>query len=84
MSVLLVGEGPRVAAWAVKWSIWRRLARAVDACCARRSKQMVPGRALRRSRRDMNRCRRFVHKLVAVHIEDDACSSRAAQDWNRS
>jgi hypothetical protein len=81
MSVLLISERPRVAA---KRSVWRRLAQAVDAYCARRSKQMVPGPALRRSRREMNRCRRLVHKPVAIRIEDGACSSRAAQDWNRS
>lgn len=84
MSVLLVGEVPRVAAHAAKRSVWQTLARAVDAYCARRSKQVVQGPALRRSRRDMNRCRRLVHKPVAVRFEAGARSSRAAQEWNKS
>jgi hypothetical protein len=84
MSVLLVGELPRVFAGVAKRGVWQRLARAVDAYCAERSKRMVPGTALRRSKREMNRCRRLVRKPAAVRIEDSAGTSRAAQDWTKS
>ena len=84
MSVLLVGELPRVFASAAKRHVWQRLARAVDAYCAQRSKRMVPGTALRRSRREMNRCRRLVRKPAAVRVGDAAGRSGAAQDWSRS
>ena len=83
MSVLLVGEVPRVTASAAKRGVWQRLARAVDAYCARRSKQMVPGAALRRSRREVNRCRGLVRKPAAVRIEHSAGSSRVAQGWTK-
>jgi hypothetical protein len=69
MSVLLVDEVPRVTASAAKRGVWQRLVRAVDAYCAHRSKWMLPAAALRRSRREMNRCRRLVRKPAAVRVE---------------
>jgi hypothetical protein len=84
MSVLLVGEVPRVFAGVAKRGVWQRLARAVDAYCAQRSERMVAGAALCRCRREMNRCRRLVRKPAAVRTEDDAGGSRAARDWTKS
>jgi hypothetical protein len=83
MSVLLVGEVPLITASAAKRGVRQRLARAVDAYCAQRSKRMVAGAALCRSRRDMNRCGRLVRKPAAVRIEDGAGRSRASQDWTK-
>ena len=60
MSVLAGDEVPRAFEDAVKPGFWQRLARALDASFADRSKQVMTVDALRRSRRDIERCRRLL------------------------
>jgi hypothetical protein len=40
---------------------WQRFARALDGYLLDRSRQALPATVLRRSRRDIDRCRRLVH-----------------------
>jgi hypothetical protein len=84
MSVFPIDGSPLVFAGAVKQGVWRRLAQAIDAYCTQRSKLTVPGAALCRCRREMNRCRRLVRKPPAARTGDGAGGSRAAQDWTKS
>jgi hypothetical protein len=42
-------------------SFWQRFARALDGYLIDRSRQALPATTLRRSRRDIDRCRRLLH-----------------------
>ena len=63
MSVVPVGETSDVFAAAAKRGVWQKLAQAVNAYCAQHSKRMVSDIVLRRSKRELARCRGLVRKL---------------------
>jgi hypothetical protein len=60
MSVFAADDVPHSLAGGAKPRLWPRLARALDASLANRSKRAIPVDALRRSRRDIERCRRLL------------------------
>jgi len=68
MSVLAADGLPPALGGVVKPGFWQRLARALDASFANRSKRAVPVDALRRSRRDIERCRRLLRRDVRVPV----------------
>jgi hypothetical protein len=47
-------------------TFWQRFAQALDAYFAYRSRQAVPVIALRRSKREIDRCRQLMHKGSAM------------------
>jgi hypothetical protein len=65
MSVVAADERPAFEG-AAKPGFWQRLAQALDASFANRSKRAMPVDALRRSRRDIERCRRLLGRDVRV------------------
>jgi hypothetical protein len=69
MSVFPVDESPPVFDGAVKQGVWRRLAQAIDAYCAQRSERILPNVTLRRSKREIARCRQLVRKPSAVRAK---------------
>jgi hypothetical protein len=60
MSVFAVDDLPSAYEGAAKTGFWQRLARAVDVSFANRSRRVMPADAFRRSRRDIERCRRLL------------------------
>ena len=64
MSVLAADERPRAFEGAAKPGFWQWLARALDASFANRCKSAMPIATLRRSRRDIERCRRLLRRDV--------------------
>ena len=50
-------------------SFWQRLSRAVDAYLAARTKKAIPAITLRRSRHEIMRCRRLMHRSIAVPVD---------------
>jgi hypothetical protein len=60
MSVLAANDLTRSFVSAAKPGLWQRLSRALDASFANRSKRAMPVDAFRRSRRDIERCRRLL------------------------
>lgn len=58
-----VGETSGVFARVAKRGVWQKLAQAVDAYCARRFERTVSDIALRRSKREIARCRQLVQNL---------------------
>ena len=68
MSVLAAGELHHAFEGVLKPGFWRRLARALDASFANRSKRTMLTDALRRSRRDIERCRRLLRRDVRVPV----------------
>jgi len=67
MSVLPAAEKPGAVAGATKpKGFWQRFAEALDAYLADRSRRVVPAVALRRSKHDIDRCRRLMHRTAAV------------------
>jgi len=66
VSVLAADERSRAFEGAAKPGFWQRLARALDASIANRSKRAMPVDAVRRSRRDIQRCRRLLRRDVRV------------------
>ena len=68
MSVLAAHGMPHAFEGLVKPGFWRRLARALDASFANRSKRTMLTDALRRSRRDIERCRRLLRRDVRVPV----------------
>jgi hypothetical protein len=60
MSVVPVDELPGGAGF------WPRLAQALDTYLVGRSRRVVPAAALRRSKHDINRCRRLMHRGAAM------------------
>ena len=65
MSVLVADERSRAFEGAAKPGFWQRLARALNASFANRSKRAMPVDALRRSRRGIERCRRLLVEMSA-------------------
>jgi len=72
MSVLPADEPPRMFGGAAKPGFWHRLAQALDARFEYRSKRAMPAAALRRSRRDIERCRQLLRKGVRVPVASPA------------
>jgi hypothetical protein len=77
MSVFAADELPRTFE-GVKPGFWRRLARALDASFANRSKRVMPVDALRRSRRDIERCRRLLRGGVDVPVGFSSAAAKPA------
>jgi hypothetical protein len=67
MSVVSVDEPPSVTVTKRK-GYWHRLAQALDQRFADRSKRAVPATTLRRSKHDIDRCRRLMHKNALAPI----------------
>ena len=80
MSVLVADERSRAFEGAAKPGFWQRLARALDASFANRSKRAMPVDALRRSRRGIERCRRLLGRDVRVR-SNSAVVVSAASRW---
>jgi hypothetical protein len=70
MSVIPVDEPP---------GFWKRFAQALDAYLAERTKRAVPEITLRRSRHEIARCRRLMHKREATPITTGLGSARLTQ-----
>jgi hypothetical protein len=68
MSVFAVHDLPSAFERAAKPGFWQVLARALDASFVNRSKRVVSIDALRRSRRDVERCRRLLRTGVRVPV----------------
>ena len=69
MRAIIVDGLPGVARVAANRSdLWHRLAQALDRHFADRSKRAVPTVTLRRSRYDIERCRRLMHKNALAPI----------------
>jgi hypothetical protein len=68
MSVIPVGEPA---------SFWHRFAHALDAYLANRTKRVMSENALRRSRHEVARCRRLMHKHAPVSRKAGAGDHRA-------
>jgi hypothetical protein len=66
MSVFAVDDLPSAFEGAARPGFWQRLARALDASFANRSKRAMPVDAFRRSRRDIERCRRLMRSGLRV------------------
>jgi hypothetical protein len=67
MSVLPIDEPPGAAAGAPRREgFWHRLGQALDAYLADRSRRAVPATILRRSKHDIARCRRLMHRGSAI------------------
>ena len=67
MSVVPVDEPPGVTA-AKRGRFWRWLAQTLDQHFAARSKRAVPAAILRRSKHDIDRCRRLMRKNALTPI----------------
>jgi hypothetical protein len=68
VSVLAADELSRAFEGVVKPGFWQRLARVLDTSFANRSKRAMPVDALRRSRRDIERCRRLLRRDLRVPV----------------
>jgi hypothetical protein len=80
MSVIPVDEMPRSVYGAAKRGrFWQRFAQALDAYFTNQTKRAVPEIALRRSKHDLARCRRLMHKRIAAPIETKLGSGRLAK-----
>jgi hypothetical protein len=63
MSVLPIDEPPDATIGAPgREGFWQRLGQALDAYLVDRSRRVVPAAVLRRSRHDIARCRRLMHR----------------------
>jgi hypothetical protein len=78
MSVVAVDDLPSACEGAAKTGFWQRLARALDASFANRSKRAMPVDAFRRSRRDIERCRRLLRSGVRVPVGPQAVLAEPA------
>ena len=78
MSVLAADELPRAFEGVVKPGFWQTSARALDASLANRSKRAMPVDALRRSRRDIERCRRLLRTSVRVPVGSNSAAGAPA------
>ena len=67
MSVIPNDKPPGAATGATKREgFWPRLAQALDAYLVDRSRRAVPATMLRRSKHDIARCRRLMHRSSAI------------------
>jgi hypothetical protein len=62
MSAVSADQLPTASTVAQPLRLWQRLAQTLDEHFAERSKRAVPAIILRRSRRELARCRRLVHR----------------------
>jgi hypothetical protein len=79
MSVVSFDESSDTAAGAsARESFWRRLGQALDGYLADRSRRAVPATVLRRSKHDIARCRRLMHRgseiAIAANFRGRGCS----------
>jgi hypothetical protein len=77
MSVIAFDEPPGAGNGAAKrGSFWQRLAQAIDEYCVDRTRRAIPETTLRRSRHEINRCRRLMHRssLAPVGANIDLAS----------
>lgn len=81
MSVIPVDKPPGAAGAVKPGGFWQWLARAIDEYFVDRTKRVVPETTLRRSRHEINRCRRLIHKdsLVPVAAIVNRASRGATQ-----
>jgi hypothetical protein len=68
MNAFAVDHLPAAFERAAKPGFWHMLVRVLDASFANRSKRAMPLEALRRSRRDIERCRRLLRSNVRVPV----------------
>jgi hypothetical protein len=61
---------------------WRRLAEAFDDYLAERTKRAIPEFTLRRSKREIDRCRRLMHRNAMAPAAVNA-NHRRVQTWSR-
>lgn len=67
MSVISIDQPPGAGAHAAKRdSVWQRVAHALDAYLVDRSRRAMPAATLRRSKHDIDRCRRLMHRGSAM------------------
>jgi len=83
VSVIPVDEPPGATGAAKPGGFWQRLAQALDGYFVDRTKRTVPEITLRRSKHDIARCRRLMHKSSAVWGEASLGSRRLAQTGAR-
>jgi hypothetical protein len=70
MSVIPFDVKPRGPADALKArGLWQRIARALDGYFVARTRRAVPEVTLRRSRHEVNRCRRLARKNSAAPLD---------------
>ena len=62
---------------------WRRLANLLDAHFVERSRQAIPATVLRRSKHDIERCRRLMHKDRPAMAAAKTVSARPVVDAAR-
>ena len=78
MSVFAVDDLASALAGPLRPGFWQRLARALDASFANRSKHAMPVGSFRRSRRDIERCRRLLRSGVRVPVGPHALAAAPA------
>jgi len=61
---------------------WQRIAQTFDSYLAERTKRTVPEITLRRSKREIDRCRRLMHRNAMVPAVVNA-NRRRVQTWSR-
>ena len=80
MSVIPVDEPPGAAISAAEpRSFWQRLAQALDEYFVDRTKRAVPEITLRRSKHDIDRLRRLMHRSSLVPASASSSRRRLAQ-----
>jgi hypothetical protein len=84
MSVIPVDQPPGAANGAEKpGSFWQRLAQSLEAYFANQTKRAVSETTLRRSKHDIARFRRLMHKSSAVRVEARLGGRRLTQTGAR-
>ena len=84
MSVIPVDQPPGAVSGAAKpGGFWQRLAQALDAYLVDRTKRAVSETTLRRSKHDIARFRRLMHKSSAVRVEARLGRRRLTQSGAR-
>ena len=85
MSVVPVDEPPGVTGTeAERKGFWHRLARALDQHFVDRSRRAVPATALRRSKRDIERCHQLMHKNAYTNALAPADAGFGARSHHRA
>ncbi len=80
MSVIPVDEPPGAGTSAAKQrSFWQRLAQALDQYFVDRTKRAVPEVTLRRSKHDIDRLRRLMHRNSLVPVGASMSQRRSVQ-----
>jgi hypothetical protein len=79
MSVFSADEGSCAVIGGPRLHFWQTSARSLDAYFAGRTRRAVPEVTLWRSKHEIARCRRLVHKRVAAPFEANVTGGRLAQ-----